>query len=87
MAIPVSTFTFLFQVDMVTPMCSQLTYEGLLDEVKSQKLQFWIELAWVDFPGRATGGLLTLWGRDTDFMRQSLTSNLSYIEWFHFLFS
>jgi hypothetical protein len=21
------------QVDMVTPMCSQLTYEGLLDEV------------------------------------------------------
>lgn len=38
MALPVSTFTFLFQVDMVTPMCSQLTYEGLLDEVKSQKL-------------------------------------------------
>ena len=23
------------QVDMVTPMCSQLTYEGLLDEVKA----------------------------------------------------
>uniref|UniRef100_K4AUM1 Uncharacterized protein n=1 Tax=Solanum lycopersicum TaxID=4081 RepID=K4AUM1_SOLLC len=22
------------QVDMITPMCSQLTYEGLLDEVK-----------------------------------------------------
>lgn len=25
----------LMQVDMVTPMCSQLTYEGLLDEVKA----------------------------------------------------
>jgi len=25
------------QVDMVTPMCSQLTYEGLLDEVYNRK--------------------------------------------------
>jgi hypothetical protein len=33
MALLVSNFTFLFQVDMVTPMCSQLTYEGLIDEV------------------------------------------------------
>lgn len=38
MALLVSTFTFLFQVDMVTPMCSQLTYEGLIDEVMSQNL-------------------------------------------------
>lgn len=38
MALSVSTFTFLFQVDMVTPMCSQLTYEGLIDEVMSHKL-------------------------------------------------
>lgn len=31
------------QVDMVTPMCTQLTYEGLLDEVtnKQQKLYFY----------------------------------------------
>lgn len=28
----------LMQVDMVTPMCSQLTYEGLLDEVKAYTL-------------------------------------------------
>lgn len=27
---------FLFQVDMVTPMCTQLTYEGLLNEVMPQ---------------------------------------------------
>ena len=26
-------YFFYWQVDMVTPMCSQLTYEGLLDEV------------------------------------------------------
>jgi hypothetical protein len=28
----------LIQVDMVTPMCSQLTYEGLLDEVGHEVL-------------------------------------------------
>lgn len=25
---------FWLQVDMITPMCAQLTYEGLLDEVQ-----------------------------------------------------
>jgi len=40
MALLVSTFTFLFQVDMVTPMCSQLTYEGLIDEVIVTKFEY-----------------------------------------------
>ncbi|KAI3685413.1 hypothetical protein L6452_34655 [Arctium lappa] len=29
---------FLLQLDMVTPMCSQLTYEGLMDEQQQQRL-------------------------------------------------
>ena len=36
-------FPGIVQVDMITPMCSQLTYEGLLDEVKL----IFLELLWI----------------------------------------
>lgn len=48
---------FLFQVDMVTPMCTQLTYEGLLNEVMPQNLDTAVltKVVLLVFRGRATG--------------------------------
>lgn len=30
----------MLQVDMITPMCSQLTYEGLIDEVMHRRRKY-----------------------------------------------